>query len=158
MSKHTPGPWYIGKDFSDQGRHIYAAQKVRHEDGDEWHPLIATTDDDERLVNWQANARLIAAAPDLLEALKKFAFKHRKTYGLDGAWDEEITMAEAAIAKATAAAQPAPVPLTDDARGLLVIEHLGPNALLHKPMSIYDAFHMGIDAAESAHGITGENT
>jgi hypothetical protein len=51
------------------------------------------------------------------------------------------------------AAQPA-VPLTDDARGLLVIEHLGPNALLHKPMSIYDAFHMGIDAAEAAHGIT----
>ena len=50
--------------------------------------------------------------------------------------------------------QPAPVPLTDDARGLLVIEHLGPNALLHKPMSIYDAFHMGIDAAESFHGIT----
>ena len=51
-------------------------------------------------------------------------------------------------------AQPAPVPLTDDARGLLVVEHLGPNALLHKPMSIYDAFHMGIDAAETAHGIT----
>jgi hypothetical protein len=44
-------------------------------------------------------------------------------------------------------------PLTDDARGFLVIEHLGPNALLHKPMSIYDAFHMGIDAAEAAHGI-----
>jgi hypothetical protein len=58
----------------------------------------------------------------------------------------------------TLPAQPAFVPLTDDARGLLVIEHLGPNALLHMPMSIYDAFHMGIDAAESAHGITGENT
>jgi hypothetical protein len=53
-------------------------------------------------------------------------------------------------------AQPAPAvpaPLTDDVRGLLVIEHLGPNALLHKPMSIYEAFHMGIDAAEAAHGI-----
>jgi len=55
--------------------------------------------------------------------------------------------------EAKAAAQPA-VPLTDDARGLLVVEHLGPNALLHKPMSIYDAFHMGIDAAEAHHGIT----
>ena len=70
MSKHTPGPWYIGKDFSDQGRHIYAEQVVRDDDGEEWHPLIASTDDDERLVDWQANARLIAAAPDLLEALK----------------------------------------------------------------------------------------
>jgi hypothetical protein len=70
-TQHTPGPWYVGTEFSDQGRHIYAAQKVRHEDGDEWHPLIACTDDDERLVNWQANAVLIAAAPDLLEELIK---------------------------------------------------------------------------------------
>ena len=69
-TQHTQGPWYVGTEFSDQGRHIYAAQKVRHEDGDEWHPLIACTDDDERLVNWQANAVLIAAAPDLLEALQ----------------------------------------------------------------------------------------
>ena len=69
-TQHTPGPWYVGTEFNDQGRHIYAAQKVRHEDGDEWHPLIACTDDDERLVDWQANARLIAAAPDLLEALQ----------------------------------------------------------------------------------------
>ena len=70
-TQHTPGPWYVGTEFNDQGRHIYAAQKVRHEDGDEWHPLIACTDDDERLVDWQANARLIAAAPDLLDELKR---------------------------------------------------------------------------------------
>jgi hypothetical protein len=69
-AKHTPGPWYVGTGFSDQGRHIYAAQKVRDEDGEEWHPLIAVTDDDERLVDWQANAQLIAAAPDLLEELR----------------------------------------------------------------------------------------
>jgi hypothetical protein len=68
--KHTPGPWYVGTDFSDQGRHIYAEQMVCDDDGEEWHPLIATTDDDERLVDWQANAQLLAAAPDLLEALK----------------------------------------------------------------------------------------
>ena len=48
-------------------------------------------------------------------------------------------------------------PLTDDARGHLVIEYLGPNALLHKPMSVFDAFHMGIDAAEAARDIK-ENT
>jgi hypothetical protein len=95
--KHTPGPWYIGKDFSDQGRHIYAAQKVRHEDGDEWHPLIATTDDDERLVDWQANAVLIAAAPDLLNAVR-FLLSNP---------DNRISKADrdaayAAIAKATA--------------------------------------------------------
>jgi len=70
MSKHTPGPWYVGTDYGDQCRHIYANKKVRDADGDEWNPLIAVTDDDETLVNWEANARLIAAAPELLEALK----------------------------------------------------------------------------------------
>jgi hypothetical protein len=61
----------------------------------------------------------------------------------DSAHDGMITAPPAAL-----------VPLTDDARGLLIIEHLGPNALLHKPMSIYEAFCAGIDAAEAAHGIT----
>ena len=97
--QHTPGPWYVGTEFNDQGRHIYAAQKVRHEDGDEWHPLIACTDDDERLVDWQANARLIAAAPDLLNAVR-FLLSNP---------DNHISKADrdaayAAIAKATGAA------------------------------------------------------
>jgi hypothetical protein len=98
--KHTPGPWYVGTEFNDQGRHIYAAQKVRHEDGDEWHPLIATTDDDERLVDWQANAVLIAAAPDLLEELQRLVRlieiedAHLANFG-------EVEAARAAIAKAT---------------------------------------------------------
>ena len=99
--KHTPGPWYVGTEFNDQGRHIYAEQKVRHEDGDEWHPLIACTDDDERLVDWQANAVLIAAAPDLLEVLQHFM------PFIDSEQDDErqapwVKKAHAAIAKATA--------------------------------------------------------
>jgi hypothetical protein len=97
--QHTPGPWYVGTEFADQGRHIYAAQKVRHEDGDEWHPLIACTDDDERLVDWQANAVLIAAAPDLLEALKELreAIKSRGVVSTVKA----LSKTDAAIAKAT---------------------------------------------------------
>ena len=98
--QHTPGPWYVGTEFNDQGRHIYAAQKVRHEDGDEWHPLIACTDDDERLVDWQANAVLIAAAPDLLEVLQRLVRlieiedAHLANFG-------EVEAARTAIAKAT---------------------------------------------------------
>jgi hypothetical protein len=99
MSKHTPGPWYVGTEFNDQGRHIYAAQKVRDDEGEEWHPLIATTDDDERLVDWQANARLIAAAPDLLDALKDLreAIKSRGVISTVKA----LSKTDAAIAKAT---------------------------------------------------------
>jgi hypothetical protein len=111
--QHTPGPWYIGTEFNDQGRHIYAAQKVRHEDGDEWHPLIACTDDDERLVDWQANAALIAAAPDLLEALQELLAAERanslEIVGRDtdghplNAAGVARKKARAAIAKATGA-------------------------------------------------------
>ena len=101
MTAHTPGPWFIGTDFSDQGRHIYAKQMVCDDDGEEWHPLIASTDDDERLIDWQANARLIAAAPDLLEALQTLvqmseAFANELHEG-----HPDVVAARAAIAKAT---------------------------------------------------------
>jgi hypothetical protein len=51
------------------------------------------------------------------------------------------------------AAAPVPVPLTDQKRGDLVMEHLGPLALTGGKLSIYDAFLLGIDAAQQAHGI-----
>ena len=61
MNKHTPGPWIIGRwDLMPQN-----------------HIRIHTTDDlfiaelGEFADNREANARLIAAAPELLEALQK---------------------------------------------------------------------------------------
>jgi hypothetical protein len=97
-SKHTLGPWYVGTEFTDQGRHIYASQKVCNEEGEEWNPLIACTDDDERLIDWQANAVLIAAAPDLLEALEDLreAIKSRGVVSTVKA----LSKADAAITKA----------------------------------------------------------
>lgn len=107
MTKHTPGPWFIGTDFSDQGRHVYAEKMVCDDEGEEWHPLIASTDDDERLIDWQANARLIAAAPDLLAALMKIIGDKPKedVFGYSAAHNamdnENRAAAAAAIAKAT---------------------------------------------------------
>lgn len=46
-------------------------------------------------------------------------------------------------------------PLTEDQRGNLVIEHLGLSALTGGKMSPLDAFDLGLDAAEVAHGIKG---
>ena len=100
MSKHTPGPWYVGTEFYDQGRHIYATQTVRDDEGEEWHPLIATTDDDERLIDWQANARLIAAAPELLEALIEYKRMYEEAQSAGG-WQGVYETGNAAIAKAT---------------------------------------------------------
>ena len=55
---HTPGPWAVNfKKFSE----------VRAENG----ALVAECKKLTGLVNLQANARLVAAAPDLLAALQR---------------------------------------------------------------------------------------
>ncbi len=63
--RHTEGPW----EFTEV--HVYCYDDTRDEvicrlDGQEVNPAFLTQDDDQRT----ANARLIAAAPDLLAALE----------------------------------------------------------------------------------------
>jgi hypothetical protein len=88
MSKHTPGPWIWGKNY--QG--LFGAgpdNEVLH-----FFPYEGMS------LNWRkskdADARLIAAAPDLLEALKAVVrVADRKT--------DEFDAARAAIKKAEGA-------------------------------------------------------
>ena len=59
--KHTPGPWYAEKKNVHTG-----SVATCHWDGEDWWEVYS--------LNWtdgsaEANARLIAAAPDLLNAL-----------------------------------------------------------------------------------------
>lgn len=66
MSKHTPGPWLIAAGttvyaLNAHGYNRFSAQAQRGHTSDKW-----PTDEEEL----EANARLIAAAPELLEALK----------------------------------------------------------------------------------------
>ena len=86
MTKHTPGPWIVSgsemSDVRDQDNYMVAcAFHVRYNYRDR--PVREAA----------ANARLIAAAPDLLYALKEFL----RNPG--GDYTEEI--AREAIAKAT---------------------------------------------------------
>jgi hypothetical protein len=88
--------------------------------GETWHPLIACTDDDEHLVDWQANARLIAASPVMLAALivaREFISNDRNAFadtctGADGEvepqdaavlgdYDKALLQLDAAIRSAT---------------------------------------------------------
>jgi hypothetical protein len=88
MSKHTPGPWSV-----DDPHQIWAESAGEY---------VAIT----RVEDWdtipreqaEANARLIAAAPELLEALKAMLtnWEEAPAYGSDAA-----AKARAAIAKAT---------------------------------------------------------
>lgn len=70
QSKHTPGPWYLGSHKPDHGIWIGGRDRT---DGSAVLPFLAIA----KTLNWpdnyQANAQLIAAAPELLAALKDAA-------------------------------------------------------------------------------------
>ena len=85
--KHTPGPWNY--DRSGYSLYVNSGREL----------VTALSMDGKRLETSEANARLIAAAPDMLNALMDFVsyFGHDNDNGLD----EMLTNARAAIAKAT---------------------------------------------------------
>jgi hypothetical protein len=58
MNSHAPGPWEVEVDEDGKWRHVRSWDDV-------WH--LATVEPDPRSAS---NAQLIAAAPDLLEALE----------------------------------------------------------------------------------------
>ena len=103
--KHTPGPWYVGSG-TYEGRNIYSVASVTDDEGFTYQPIVASAEDD-GIKCWDANARLIAAAPDLLEALEDAVIDfdnwaaHEDNHPHEHlvAWAEK---ARAAIAKAKA--------------------------------------------------------
>ena len=93
MSNHTPGPWLIVSTYvrtainTAQGIHVAMVN---------WWKGISVKEH-------EANARLIAAAPDMLEALEWLSneFDCRDDeYGVVGFTRDEFRKAEAAIRKA----------------------------------------------------------
>jgi hypothetical protein len=96
MSKHTPGPWYIegGYLICTDDLEIGAVSSVDRGDDGKWCHGEAT----------KANARLIAAAPELLQAcasiMVSIASKTKYLEGCDCADCQSIRLVYAAIAKA----------------------------------------------------------
>ena len=94
MSKHTPGPWRYQRDKEGTGfvAHSYV-----------WGPKVTVHCAGGDLNHAEPDMRLIAAAPDLLDALQLcegniaslLASAHPRVYG------EWLTVVRAAIAKAT---------------------------------------------------------
>ena len=92
-TKFTPGPWYVGSG-TYEGRNIYSVASVTDDEGFTYQPIVASAEDD-GIKCWDANACLIAAAPDLLEALKRCKFDSLNMTL------EDREFCRAAIAKAT---------------------------------------------------------
>jgi len=87
-AKHTPGPW----EAKNTGRHW------NNEEIDNW--IITYGKDDEQIVDHcyeEADARLIAAAPDLLAACESFVGAY--PMGINKDLDEAYRAARAAIHK-----------------------------------------------------------
>lgn len=68
MSARTPGPW----SYSEKGPHIYGPRhnSSRHANGRQHIAEVSSAQTDKTDPEAIANARLIAAAPDLLAALR----------------------------------------------------------------------------------------
>ena len=86
-NEHTPGPWTTGRAINsvDTGKYSWIC------------PFGASSK--KQVEEITANAKLIAAAPDLLAALDDMV-KLIGPYAGQGRMDEEICKARAAIAKA----------------------------------------------------------
>ena len=98
---HTPGPWTV---TDGSAYRVMSANKVVH-GGVEFGIYICDTANNAktRTPENAANARLIAAAPELLIALKQITAAYRACYPEDSAGlPKSITDAHAAIAKAEA--------------------------------------------------------
>ena len=93
MSKHTPGPWHV-RTFDGSQWSIDAVGDLPIAQAQQLRPVRFDPKQNERT----ANARLIAAAPELLEALQDLL-----DTGFTGG--PQGKRARAAIAKATGEAQ-----------------------------------------------------
>ncbi len=92
--EHTPGPWRVAYlDKNDQP--VVSAEHT--EIATCWHHCVGSLE-----VQTHGNARLIAAAPELLEALTKWTIAHRVFTSDKDIARECYEAAMAAIAKATA--------------------------------------------------------
>lgn len=100
MSKHTPGPWQLAY-YVDSGKPNCGSVIAANPHGEGAEEVAS--------VNWigggfyseqTANARLIAAAPELLDACRLFLMCDE--YSPDPAVSKAMAAARAAIAKATA--------------------------------------------------------
>ena len=92
-AKHTPGPWSFGYGMTQEHGYVLGVGVNTKPD---WTVVCAVSRPGDVNAIDEANARLIAAAPDLLEALKAIA---------DAADEKRVTaehyeVARAAIAKA----------------------------------------------------------
>jgi hypothetical protein len=94
MTQHTPGPWYDPTE--NAGKFGFPRWGVIAKAGDKIELIAKVFPVGMSLQKRKANARLIAAAPELLDALENLVIAIGMGWDLDGV----IAVSEAAITKA----------------------------------------------------------
>jgi hypothetical protein len=109
VSGHTPGPWELVPESDDHEGSLFVVSEYEVKNGCASAHWIAECDLQEDEGQNRANARLIAAAPDLLEAATEMLTELRRLRDSSPAeWDELVDVGlcnawdgiKAAIAKA----------------------------------------------------------
>ena len=100
--KHTPGPWFYLK--GDEWSHSVVTHHGELPDGSQSYWTVASINK-QREPEHEANARLIAAAPELLEVVKQMQSALSRCFGAHAADEGDrhraLAQARAVIAKAT---------------------------------------------------------
>lgn len=93
MSKHTPGPWRVEHSAPEEGFDAWVIDDPTH-----GYTIATVADTFNKRSENAANAHLIAAAPEMLAALKEYV----RDYGDNEDGDSQLMAekARAAIAKA----------------------------------------------------------
>ena len=94
MSKHTPGPWEIEEHYHFGYRWISGPEHSQLAQ------VVWCMEDEDRSPECEANAHLIAAAPELLDALC-YLLEASSGQGPHEQWLAAMDQARAAIEKAT---------------------------------------------------------
>ena len=96
MNKHTPGPWAPGHPDQDDDRQVVCSLS------EGW--SVVALQADPAKYEPEADARLIAAAPELLEEAEKLIDLHVKAMNGEQSdlvqWDSAVLNLRSAIAKA----------------------------------------------------------
>ena len=98
---HTPGPWFVHPEPYKYHWQIYTEQFKKIGSS----PCGGSKNTPEQIAALLDNARLMAAAPEMLEALKWFVENDDTNIGQEGNeyWEDGLNRGIAAIAKATGA-------------------------------------------------------
>jgi len=105
-TKHTPGPWRVIDGWDENGNGKYFPTVILFGTEDEHRKTLGrnsitiNTSHDQEVESLMANAKLIAAAPELLEALQRIIKESAYVHGFDDPCDCPKCQAINAINKA----------------------------------------------------------